>query len=165
MVLFLCLCNVLRSGGLSDEEGEQRVRLPPQVQSRRGINGKTRHGGTVDIIGDGLKTEVFNMAENTVPNTPNEQTPPATTPNYDEIFSKLDAILDKRSEGLAKSALKDNGIEESEKIRILRSEGRASAQLEKALSGIDFKFSQTQDDAQLSATVAEVISAVDGASR
>ena len=57
------------------------------------------------------------MAENTVPNTPNEQTPPATTPpttapNYDEIFSKLDAILDKRSEGLAKSALKDNGIEE-----------------------------------------------------
>jgi hypothetical protein len=58
-----------------------------------------------------------------------------------------------------------DGIEESEKIRILRSEGRASAQLEKALSGIDFKFSQTQDDAQLSATVAEVISAVDGASR
>jgi hypothetical protein len=79
----------------------------------------------VDIIGDGLKTEVFNMAENNVPNTPNEQTPPATTPpattpNYDEIFSKLDAILDKRSEGLAKSALKDNGIEESEIADIVK---------------------------------------------
>ena len=65
------------------------------------------------------------MAENNVPNTPNEQTPPATTPpattpNYDEIFSKLDAILDKRSEGLAKSALKDNGIEESEIADIVK---------------------------------------------
>ena len=37
---------------------------------------------------------------------------PAATPNYDEIFSKLDAILDKRADGLAKSALKDNGVEE-----------------------------------------------------
>lgn len=35
-------------------------------------------------------------------------------PNYDEIFKKLDAILDKRADGLAKSALKDNGVEESE---------------------------------------------------
>lgn len=35
-------------------------------------------------------------------------------PNYDEIFTKLDAILERRSEGIAKSALKDNGIEESE---------------------------------------------------
>ena len=65
------------------------------------------------------------MAENTVPNTPNVQTPPATTPpattpNYDEIFSKLDAILDKRSEGLAKSALKDNGVEESEIADIVK---------------------------------------------
>jgi hypothetical protein len=74
----------------------------------------------VDIIGDGLKTEVFNMAENNVPNTPNEQTPPATAPNYDEIFAKLDAILDKRSEGLAKSALKDNGVEESEIADIVK---------------------------------------------
>ena len=37
-----------------------------------------------------------------------------SAPNYDEIFQKLDAILDKRSDGLAKSALKDNGINESE---------------------------------------------------
>lgn len=61
------------------------------------------------------------MAENTVPNTPNEpQTQPAAAPNYDEIFSKLDAILEKRSDGLAKSALKDNGIEESEIADIVK---------------------------------------------
>ena len=61
------------------------------------------------------------MAENTVPNTQNGQDPqPATTPNYDEIFNKLDAILDKRADGLAKSALKDNGIEESEIADIVK---------------------------------------------
>jgi len=42
------------------------------------------------------------------------------TPNYDEIFSKLDAILDKRSDGLAKSALKDNGVEEGEIADIVK---------------------------------------------
>lgn len=41
-------------------------------------------------------------------------------PNYDEIFAKLDAILDKRSDGLAKSALKDNGGEESEIADIVK---------------------------------------------
>lgn len=41
-------------------------------------------------------------------------------PNYDEIFSKLDAILDKRSDGLAKSALKDNGIDEGEIADIVK---------------------------------------------
>lgn len=59
------------------------------------------------------------MAEqNTQQQEPNQQ---GTAPqgaqgqtNYDEIFQKLDAILDRRSEGLAKSALKDNGIDESE---------------------------------------------------
>lgn len=64
------------------------------------------------------------MAEqtNTNPqNTPAEgaQQQPAA-PNYDEIFSKLDAILDKRSEGLAKSALKDNGIDETEIADIVK---------------------------------------------
>lgn len=44
----------------------------------------------------------------------------AAAPNYDEIFSKLDAILDKRSEGLAKSALKDNGIDEGEIAEIVK---------------------------------------------
>lgn len=45
---------------------------------------------------------------------------PATAPNYDEIFQKLDAILDKRSDGLAKSALKDNGIEDGEIAEIVK---------------------------------------------
>ena len=35
-------------------------------------------------------------------------------PDYDAIFAKLDAILDKRADGLARSALKDNGISEEE---------------------------------------------------
>lgn len=39
--------------------------------------------------------------------------------NYDEIFGKLDAILDRRSEGIAKSALKDNGIDENEVKEII----------------------------------------------
>ena len=63
------------------------------------------------------------MAEQT--NTPQQTTPAEgaqqpTTPNYDEIFSKLDAILDKRADGLAKSALKDNGIEENEIADIVK---------------------------------------------
>ena len=41
-------------------------------------------------------------------------------PNYDELFAKLDAILEKRSDGLAKSALKDNGIDESEAAEIAK---------------------------------------------
>ena len=67
------------------------------------------------------------MAEqNTNPQNPQQTDPaggqqqPATAPNYDEIFSKLDSILDKRSEGLAKSALKDNGINESEIAEIVK---------------------------------------------
>ena len=40
-------------------------------------------------------------------NTPPEQ---QTAPNYDEIFNKLDAILEKRADGLAKSALKDMSL-------------------------------------------------------
>ena len=52
--------------------------------------------------------------------TPAEGTQQTTTPNYDEIFTKLDAILDKRADGLAKSALKDNGIEENEIADIVK---------------------------------------------
>ena len=40
-----------------------------------------------------------------------------------------------------------------------------SEKLEKALSAIDFKTAVKQDDARLSAAVAEVLSAVDAASR
>lgn len=54
------------------------------------------------------------MAEETT------QIPEQTTPNYDEIFNKLDAILDKRAEGLAKSALKDNGIDENDIADIVK---------------------------------------------
>lgn len=44
--------------------------------------------------------------------------------NYEELFDKLDNILSKRSEGLAKSALKDNGLEDEE-IKTALSEYRA----------------------------------------
>jgi transposase-like protein len=83
-----------------------------------GYKRKNRHDGLVDIIGDGLKTEVKIMAETTPATQAQEQ--PATTPNYDEIFNKLDSILDKRADGLAKSALKDNGVEESEIADIVK---------------------------------------------
>ena len=51
-------------------------------------------------------------------NAPTTEQP--TAPNYDEIFNKLDAILDKRADGLAKSALKDNGIDEAEIADIVK---------------------------------------------
>lgn len=51
-------------------------------------------------------------------NAPTNEQP--TAPNYDEIFNKLDAILDKRTDGLAKSALKDNGIDEAEIADIVK---------------------------------------------
>ena len=55
-------------------------------------------------------------------------------PNYDEIFKKLDAILDKRADGLAKSALKDNGVEESEIADIVKAyrEQKQSKQTEQS---------------------------------
>lgn len=52
--------------------------------------------------------------------TTGTQATETTAPNYDEIFNKLDAILDKRSDGLAKSALKDNGIDETEIADIVK---------------------------------------------
>lgn len=47
--------------------------------------------------------------------------------NYDEVFKKLDNILDKRTDGIAKSALKDNGYEDAELKEII-SQYRASKQ-------------------------------------
>jgi hypothetical protein len=58
-----------------------------------------------------------------------------------------------------------DGIETCEKIRVLRAEGKAAGRLEKALESIDFKRALEQDDAQLAASVDEVMSAVDAASR
>jgi DNA-binding transcriptional MerR regulator len=60
------------------------------------------------------------MAETTPATQTPTQEPTTATPNYDEIFSKLDAILDKRADGLAKSALKDNGVEEAEIADIVK---------------------------------------------
>ena len=42
------------------------------------------------------------------------------TPNNDEIFAKLDAILEKRLNGLAKSALKENGVDENDAADIVK---------------------------------------------
>lgn len=58
-------------------------------------------------------------------NSPNPAPAPAQGgKNYEELFDKLDNILSKRSEGLAKSALKDNGLEDEE-IKTALSEYRA----------------------------------------
>lgn len=40
-------------------------------------------------------------------------------PDYTALFEKLDAILDKRSDGIARSALRDNGIAEEEAREIV----------------------------------------------
>ena len=41
-------------------------------------------------------------------------------PDYDAIFGKLDAILDKRSGGIARSALKDDGLQDGEVAEIVK---------------------------------------------
>lgn len=61
------------------------------------------------------------------PQAQNQNVASNTNVNYDEVFKKLDSILDKRSEGIAKSALKDNGYEDEEMKDIL-SQYRASKQ-------------------------------------
>ena len=58
-----------------------------------------------------------------------------------------------------------DGIETFEKIRLLRAQGRIDAALETALSAIDFNVALKQDDAALAKSVADVMSAVDAASR
>ncbi len=47
MVLFLCLCNVLRNGDLSDEEGIQGS-TPNAGTNLTRLNGKNRHDGIVE---------------------------------------------------------------------------------------------------------------------
>ena len=58
-----------------------------------------------------------------------------------------------------------DGIETCEKIRILRTEGRFGKRLEAALGQIDFGRALKQSDAELSASVDGVMSAVEEASR
>lgn len=71
--------------------------------------------------------------------------------NYDEVFKKLDSILDKRSEGIAKSALKDNGYEDEEMKDIL-TQYRASKQAK--ASEADNTISTLQAEVQkLNATI------------
>ena len=71
--------------------------------------------------------------------------------NYDEIFKKLDSILEKRSDGIAKSALKDNGYEDAEMKDIL-SQYRASKQA-KATEADTTISTLTNENAQLKATI------------
>jgi hypothetical protein len=58
------------------------------------------------------------MVEETTNATTTEQQA-GGTPDYSTLFEKLDAILDKRSDGIARSALKDNGIAEDEAKEIV----------------------------------------------
>lgn len=70
-------------------------------------NPNTNNPQTTNPAGDGQQAQ-------------NQQQNGGGAQNYDAIFQKLDAILDKRSEGLAKSALKDNGIDEAEIADIVK---------------------------------------------
>lgn len=90
----------------------------------------------------------MNMAEptTTTQTTPTtEQKATAQTggeqTNYDAIFAKLDAILDKRSDGIARSALKDNGIAEDEVKEIVaayrQQKGAAAQRQTEAMSALE----------------------------
>lgn len=73
--------------------------------------------------------------------------------NYDAIFAKLDAILDKRSDGIARSALKDNGIAEDEVKEIVaayrQQKGAAAQRQMEAMSTLE------AENAQLKAQMLE----------
>ena len=88
----------------------------------------------------------MNMAEPTTtqitPTTELEQTTPTggEQPNYDAIFAKLDAILDKRSDGIGRRALVDNGIAEAEAKEIVaayrQQKGAAAQRKAEAMSAL-----------------------------
>lgn len=103
----------------------------------------------------------MNMAE---PTTTTAQTTPTTEQkataqtggeqtNYDAIFAKLDAILDKRSDGIARSALKDNGIAEDEVKEIVaayrQQKGAAAQRQTETMSALE------AENAQLKAQMLE----------
>lgn len=89
-------------------------------------------------------TNVVTQDTSTVSNT-------QSTVNYDEIFKKLDAVLDKRSEGITKSVLKDNGYEDAEMKDIL-TQYRASKQA-KANEADNTITTLTNENTQLKATL------------
>lgn len=69
--------------------------------------------------------------ENNQPTTQQigQQTQTSSQQDYTALFEKLDAILDKRADGLARSALKDNGIadEDAREIAAAYRQQKASA--------------------------------------
>lgn len=89
----------------------------------------------------------MNMAEptttQTTPTTEPEQTTPTggEQPNYDAIFAKLDTILDKRSDGIGRRALVDNGIAEAEAKEIVaayrQQKGAAAQRQADAMSALE----------------------------
>ncbi|MEG1868307.1 MAG: hypothetical protein RR219_05155 [Clostridiales bacterium] len=56
---------------------------------------------------------------NPTPNEPAPESSPGKTVVNDDFFTKLDSILDKRLDGVAKSALKANGVSEDELQEVL----------------------------------------------
>lgn len=102
---------------------------------------------------------MMNMAEPTTtqitPTTELEQTTPTggEQPNYDAIFAKLDAILDKRSDGIGRRALVDNGIAEAEAKEIVaayrQQKGAAAQRQADAMSALE------AENAQLKAQMLE----------
>lgn len=73
--------------------------------------------------------------------------------NYDEVFKKLDNILDKRQDGIAKSALKDNGYEDAELKEIIN-QYRASKQAKNQEVDNQLSTLQTENE-DLKATLQE----------
>ena len=90
-------------------------------------------------------------ATNSQPQATNNVVNATPTVNYDEIFKKLDAVLDKRSEGITKSVLKDNGYEDAEMKDIL-TQYRASKQA-KANEADNQISTLTNENAHLKATL------------
>lgn len=92
-------------------------------------------------------------AGGTDPAAPNSAGGKEQQPNYDDIFRKLDAVLDQRSTGLAKSALKDNGIAEEEIkgiIEAYRADKQRKAE-EKTQQATNLQNENTQLKAQVTA--------------
>ncbi|MCD7820869.1 MAG: hypothetical protein LUG64_01475 [Clostridiales bacterium] len=82
--------------------------------------------------------------------------------DYTALFEKLDAILDKRSGGIAKSALKDNGIDDGEAAEIVaayrqQKAGQAKQQSD-ALANLQRENQQLKDQMLRSQLEAEAMS-------
>lgn len=67
-----------------------------------------------------MSEQTTNTGTQNIEQPTGEQQNQQPTTNYDEVFSKLDEILEKRANGLAKSVLKENGVDESEIADIVK---------------------------------------------